>query len=450
VPYVVDLGFTHIELLPVTEHPYDGSWGYQATGYFAPTSRHGSPDDFRFFIDACHQAGLGVILDWVPGHFPRDAFALARFDGTALYEHADPKRGEHRDWGTLIFDYGRKEVKNFLLASALFWLEEMHVDGLRVDAVASMLYLDYSRKPGEWTPNVHGGRENLEAVAFLRELNELVHAKHPGAVVIAEESTSWPQVSRPTSQGGLGFTMKWNMGWMNDTLAYFAMDPVHRKHHHDKLTFGLLYAFTENFVLPLSHDEVVHGKRSLLDKMPGDDWQRFANLRLLFAYMHTLPGKKLLFMGGEFGQGREWNEAHALDWHLLERPQHQGLQAAVRDLNRLVRDHSALHGRDFDASGFEWLDCDDADTSTLSYLRRAGDDWLVVCLNFTPVVREGYRVGVPEPGRYVECFNSDSAYYGGGNVGNGSIDAEPQAHAGRPCSLRLTLPPLGALVLTRT
>jgi 1,4-alpha-glucan branching enzyme len=449
VPYVADLGFTHIELLPVTEHPYDGSWGYQATGYFAPTSRHGSPDDFRHFVDACHAAGIGVFLDWVPGHFPRDAFALARFDGTPLYEHADPKRGEHRDWGTLIFDYGRNEVRNFLLASALFWLEEMHIDGLRVDAVASMLYLDYSRDPGDWTPNVHGGRENLEAVAFLRELNEVVHGNFPGALVMAEESTSWPQVSRPTDRGGLGFSMKWNMGWMNDTLAYFAQDPVHRKFHHDKLTFGLLYAYSENFILPLSHDEVVHGKRSLLDKMPGDPWQRFANLRLLFTAMYAMPGKKLLFMGNEFAQGREWNEGHALDWHLLERPQHAGVHALVRDLNRLLSRHPALYRDDFSSGGFAWIQCDDADNSTLVFERCGDGESLVVCLNFTPVVRRGYAVGVATPGVYGELFNSDSRHYGGGDLGNGRVASTPVGCHGRPHRLTLDLPPLAGVILGR-
>ncbi|MDX1594471.1 MAG: 1,4-alpha-glucan branching protein GlgB, partial [Gammaproteobacteria bacterium] len=449
VPYVVELGFTHIELLPVFEHPYDGSWGYQCTGYFAPTSRHGTVDDFRRFVDACHAAGLGVLLDWVPGHFPRDSFALARFDGTPLYEHADPRRGEHRDWGTLIFDYGRNEVRNFLISSALFWLEEMHVDGLRVDAVASMIYLDYSRDPGDWTPNVHGGRENLEAVAFLRELNELVHDRCPGALVIAEESTSWPQVSRPTSQGGLGFSMKWNMGWMNDTLDYFAMDPVHRKHHHDKLTFGLVYAFSENFVLPLSHDEVVHGKRALLDKMPGDDWQRLANLRLLLTYMYTLPGKKLLFMGSELAQKREWNENRALDWELLDHAEHRGVRTLVQDLNRLVLDHPALHVNDFDRAGFHWLDCEDADRSILAFMRASGSEQLLVCLNFTPVPRRGYRVGVPEPGSYLARFNSDSRFYEGGDFGSSSAESEPVPCMGQPHSLVLDLPPLAGLVLGR-
>ena len=451
VEYVTDLGFTHIELLPVTEHPLDASWGYQTTGYYAPTSRFGTPDDFRYFVDHCHRNGIGVLLDWVPAHFPRDAHALARFDGTALYEHEDPRRGEHRDWGTLIYNYGRNEVKNFLLASAMYWLEEFHIDGLRVDAVASMLYLDYSREEGDWIPNIYGGNENLEALEFLRELNTVVHGQHPGALVIAEESTSWPQVSRPVWLGGLGFSMKWNMGWMHDTLQYMSKDPIHRHYHHDQLTFGLLYAFTENFMLPFSHDEVVHGKGSMLNKMPGDEWQRFANLRLLYTYMYSYPGKKLLFMGNEFGQGMEWNFAHALDWYVLDFPLHQGLKRLVGDLNRCYRDTPSLHGHDFEQQGFQWLDCHDSDQSVLSYLRRSGDSFAVAVFNFTPVVRHGYRVGVPKPGFYRELLNSDSAHYGGSNTGNGGgVQSEPIPWMGQPHSIQLVLPPLAGLIFTPT
>ncbi|CAA9890912.1 1,4-alpha-glucan branching enzyme [Candidatus Methylobacter favarea] len=447
VAYVKQLGFTHIELLPVTEHPLDASWGYQTTGYFAPTSRHGSPDDFRFFIDACHQNNIGVLLDWVPAHFPKDAFALARFDGSALYEHADPRQGEHRDWGTLIYNLGRNEVKNFLLASAVFWLEEFHLDGLRVDAVASMLYLDYSREAHDWLPNRYGGNENLEAIAFFRELNTVTHQQYPGIVMMAEESTAWPQVTRPTWTGGLGFSMKWNMGWMHDTLAYMSQEPIHRKYHHDQLTFGMLYAFTENFILPFSHDEVVHGKQSLLNKMPGDNWQKFANLRLLYTYMFTYPGKKLLFMGCEFGQGVEWNFNQALDWYVLDYPAHQGVQALVSDLNRLYKTHPALFSHDFDAQGFAWIDCHDVQQSVISYRRANKFDELIVVLNFTPVPRPGYRIGVPEPGVYTEIFNSDSGYYGGSNTGSGAAAAEPIAWMNQPWSLSLTLPPLGAVIL---
>ncbi|MGB5097113.1 MAG: 1,4-alpha-glucan branching protein GlgB [Porticoccaceae bacterium] len=450
VPYVRDLGFTHIELMPVSEHPFDGSWGYQVTGYFAPTSRFGSCEDFCYFVDQCHRAGIGVLLDWVPGHFPRDAHGLARFDGSALYEHEDPRLGEHREWGTLIFNYGRNEVKNFLLSSALFWLESCHIDGLRVDAVASMLYLDYGRPAGEWLPNRHGGRENLEAIDFLRELNCLVHEHHPGALTMAEESTAWPMVSRPTYVGGLGFSMKWNMGWMNDTLAYMTEDPVHRRYHHDHLTFGLLYAFTENFILPLSHDEVVHGKRSLLDKMPGDAWQRFANLRLLYLYQYTMPGRKLLFMGGEFAQGSEWAHHRELDWGLLAYPYQQGVQRLVGDLNRLHRECPALHRYDFEAQGFEWLDCHDNSQSVISFLRRAEDEFVIAILNFTPVVRHGYRIGVPVPGIYREVLNSDSTYYHGSNVSNGvHIASQPMPAMGRSHSLVLTLPPLAGIILQR-
>ncbi|MCC6296121.1 MAG: 1,4-alpha-glucan branching protein GlgB [Pseudomonadales bacterium] len=450
IPYVQELGFTHIELMPVCEHPFAGSWGYQVTGYFAPASRWGSLDDFCYLVDRCHAAGIGVLLDWVPGHFPRDDHALARFDGSALYEHEDPRLGEHREWGTLIFNYGRNEVKSFLLSSAEFWLDVCHVDGLRVDAVASMLYLDYARAPGDWYPNRHGGNENLEAIAFLRELNELVHGHHPGALTMAEESTAWPMVSRPTYLGGLGFSMKWNMGWMNDTLAYMAEDPVHRRYHHDHLTFGLLYAVSENFILPLSHDEVVHGKRSLLDKMPGDAWQRFANLRLLFLYQFTHPGRKLLFMGGEFAQGSEWSHDRALDWALLEFPYQRGVQCLVGDLNRLYRDQPALHRHDFEPEGFAWIDCHDSSQSVIAFMRRAGAQFLVVVLNFTPVVRHGSRIGVPEPGIYREILNSDSTYYQGSDVSNGvHIASEPRAAMGHAQSLALTLPPLGGLVLAR-
>lgn len=451
VAYLQETGFTHVELLPITEHPLDASWGYQTTGYFAPTSRFGDPDGFRYFVDHLHQHGFGVILDWVPAHFPRDLYALARYDGTALYEHADPRQGEHRDWGTLIFNYGRKEVKNFLLSSALYWLEELHLDGLRVDAVASMLYLDYSRETGQWVPNAYGGRENLEAVAFLRELNAVSHEQYPGSLMIAEESTAWPMVSRPTYLGGLGFSMKWNMGWMHDTLSYLAMDPIHRHYHHDRLTFGLLYLFTENFVLPFSHDEVVHGKRSLLDKMPGDSWQRFAGLRLLYLYLFTYPGKKLLFMGCEFAQGQEWDFSQELDWYLLDRPQHQGIQRLVGDLNRLYRGQAPLHELDFSGGGFEWIDCHDNSQSVLSYLRKDHrGDLVAVVLNFTPVPRQGYRIGVPRPGFYREACNSDAEIYGGGNLGNyGGVATEPIPWMNQAHSLCLTLPPLAGLILVQ-
>lgn len=450
VAHCTRLGYTHLELLPVSEHPLDASWGYQPIGYYAPTSRYGTPEEFRYFVDYCHRHGIGVLLDWVPGHFPRDPHGLARFDGTALYEHADPRRGEHQDWGTLIFNYGRAEVKNFLLANALYWLEEYHVDGLRVDAVASMIYLDYSRKPGEWLPNEYGGNENLEAIAFLRELNTVAHERFPGTLMVAEESTAWPGVSRPVYLGGLGFTMKWNMGWMNDTLEYFAHDPIHRKYHHDRLTFSLLYAFSENFILPFSHDEVVHGKRSLRYKMPGDEWQQFANLRLLYGYQYTHPGKKLLFMGGEFGQGPEWDHDRALDWYVLDYAPHQGLMRLVEDLNRLYRETPALHGGDFDPAGFEWIDCHDAEQSVLVYLRRAGDDLVVVALNFTPVPRFHYRIGLPAGGDYAEVLNTDSERYGGSNLGNlGGRPAEPLAWMDRPWSMPVTLPPLAAVVFRR-
>ena len=449
VPYVRDMGFTHVEFLPVMEHPLDESWGYQCTGFFAPSSRFGDADGLRVLIDALHQAGVGVILDWVPGHFPADDWALAHYDGTSLYEHEDPRQKMHPDWGTHIFNYGRNEVKSFLLSSASYWLDEFHVDGLRVDAVASMLYLDYSRKAGEWTPNRHGGRENLEAIAFLQELNHLVHAEFPGALTIAEESTAWPMVSRPVYLGGLGFSMKWNMGWMNDTLDYLRHDPVHRRYHHDRLTFGQLYAYSENFVLPLSHDEVVHGKRSLLEKMPGDEWQRFANLRLLLAYQYAAPGKKLLFMGSEIGQPWEWRDREELPWGLLQEHLHLGVSRLATDLNRLYASEAALHDLDFSGEGFQWIDCHDAGQSVVSWLRRSRDGrHVVVVLNFTPVPRSGYRLGVPGRGIYREVLNSDSTHYGGGDVGNlGGVATEDEPWMGFPASLVLTLPPLAALVL---
>ena len=448
IPYVKELGYTHIELLPIMEHPYDGSWGYQTLGYYAVTSRFGTPAQFMEFVDRCHVAGIGVILDWTPAHFPRDAHGLAQFDGTHLYEHADPRQGAHPDWGTLVYNYGRNEVQNFLISNALFWLDKYHIDGLRVDAVASMLYLDYSRKPGEWVPNPFGGRENLDAIAFLKRLNEVAHGRFPGILTIAEESTAWPSVSRPTYLGGLGFSLKWNMGWMNDTLNYFSADPVYRKYEHNKLTFSLLYAFTENFVLPLSHDEVVHGKNSLLHKMPGDMWQQFANLRLLFAYQYAHPGKKLLFMGNEIAQRAEWSEARSLDWHLLQFDLHQGIHRFVADLNRLYAAEPALHQVDFDWRGFEWIDCNDADNSVFSFLRRGKDpnDLFVIVLNGTPVIRENYRIGLPQPGFYREVLSTDAASYGGSNVGNlGGVRAESEPWMGRPCSARLILPPLAAV-----
>ena len=450
VDYVTEMGYTHIQLLPVAEHPLDESWGYQGIGYFAPTSRYGTPEDFAYFVDYCHRNGIGVLLDWVPGHFPKDAHGLFRFDGTYLYEHEDPRQREHPDWGTAIFNYGRNEVRNFLLSNAMFWLEWYHMDGLRVDAVASMLYLDYSRQEGEWIPNRYGGRENLEAVDLLKQFNETAYARSSGIVTIAEESTSWPGVSSPTYVGGLGFGLKWNMGWMNDVLRYMAEDPVHRRYHQDRLTFGLFYAFHENFVLVLSHDEVVHGKRSLLDKMPGDVWQKFANLRLLYGFMYGHPGKKLLFMGGEIGQWREWNSGTSLDWHLLEEMPHRQLQTFVRDLNRLYISEPALYEVDFDPAGFEWIDLQDRDNSVVSFLRRARDteDFLVVVCNFTPVPRYGYRIGVPSPGRYEEVLNSDAAIYGGSNVGNlGGVQADVLPWHSWPYSVRLTLPPLGMVML---
>ncbi|MGN8159394.1 1,4-alpha-glucan branching protein GlgB [Salinisphaera sp. SWV1] len=450
LPHVRDLGMTHIEIMPLTEHPFDASWGYQPTGYFAPTSRYGEPDDLRYFVDRCHQAGIGVYLDWVPGHFPRDDFGLARFDGSPLYEHADPLRGEHPEWGTLQFDYGRPEVRSFLLSSALYWLQEFHFDGLRVDGVASMLYLDYARAPDRWRRNQHGGNEDIEAIEFLRGLNVLTHGECPGSVTIAEESTSWPGVSRPPEAGGLGFSMKWNMGWMHDTLDYLHRAPVHRAYHHKELTFGLLYAFNENFVLPLSHDEVVHEKGSLYGKMAGDPWQKRANLRLLYTYQFTYPGKKLLFMGAEMANPWEWNDQLALPHFLLDEPERRGIATLVGDLGRLYSAEPALHRRDFQPDGFAWLDCDDAVHSIIAYRRCDGDREVLVVLNFTPEARPGYRLGVPEAGRYRECFNSDAAIYGGGDVGNlGGVISEPVACMRQNQSVVLTLPPLGGLILQR-
>jgi len=452
VPYVKDLGFTHVELLPVMEHPFSGSWGYQVLGFFAPTSRFGPPEDFKLFVDVCHQAGIGVILDWVPGHFPKDEHGLARFDGTALYEHQDPRQGEHQDWGTLIFNYGRNEVRNFLLSNALFWLEEYHIDGLRVDAVASMLYLDYSRQAGQWIPNAFGGRENLEAISFLQQLNSLTHADKPGTITLAEESTAWPGVSRPVHLGGLGFTYKWNMGWMHDILSYAHEDPVHRRWHHNKVTFSGLYMHTENFVLPFSHDEVVHGKGSMFAKIPGDPWQKLATLRLLYGYMYGHPGKKLLFMGGELGQMREWNHDRSLEWHLLDDPHHAALRAFVQALNWHYRAEPSLHQADSEPGGFRWIECNDADNSVISFVRYARDrhDFTVMVCNFTPVPRAEYRIGVPEAGYYVELLNSDASLYGGGDVGNGGgVQSEPIAAHGFEQSLRLVAPPLGCLLLKR-
>lgn len=449
IPYVRDLGFTHVEFLPVSEHPFGGSWGYQPVGLFAPTARFGTPEEFEKFVNRFHEAGIGVILDWVPAHFPSDPHGLARFDGTALYEHEDPRKGFHKDWNTLIYNYGRREVANFLESNAAFWLDRYHVDGLRVDAVASMLYLDYSREPGEWVPNVNNGRENLEAVAFLQEMNKGVRDSFPGAITIAEESTAWPRVSRPVEDGGLGFNYKWNMGWMHDTLQYISLDPIHRQYHHNQLTFGLIYAWDENFILPISHDEVVHGKKSLLGRMPGDRWQRFANLRAYLSFMWTHPGKKLLFMGCEFGQESEWSHDRSLDWHLLSDESHRGIQALVRDLNTLYREYPSLHAKDCEASGFQWIDGGNARDSVLAYLRLGYEHdrpALVVC-NFTPVVRRDYMVGVPQAGRWLERFNSDAASYGGSDVGNGGeLYTEKASHHGQQQALRLTLPPLGVLV----
>jgi len=450
IPYVKDLGFTHIELLPVSEFPFDGSWGYQPIGLFAPTSRFGTPDDFRAFVDRCHGEGIGVILDWVVGHFPEDSHGLAQFDGTHLYDHADPRLGQHADWGTLIYNFGRHEVSNYLISNALFWLETYHIDGLRVDAVASMLYLDYSREDSDWLANKYGGNENLEAIDFLKRLNEQIYSQHPGTFTIAEESTAWPMVSRPTSMGGLGFGFKWNMGWMHDTLRFISHDPVHRQHHYDDLTFGLLYAFQENFVLPLSHDEVVHGKGSLYDRMPGDRWQKFANLRLYFSFMYAHPGKKLLFMGAEFAQECEWNHNYSLDWHLLDNPMNQGVHALVGDLNRLYREIPALNVCDHDADGFSWIECHDHQQSVLSFRRRnpADNSEIIVVCNFTPVVRSAYRLGVPAPGVYEEILNSDAHAYGGSNVGNSSpLATENHPMHDQSCSLSLTLPPLATVML---
>ncbi|UCE32892.1 MAG: 1,4-alpha-glucan branching protein GlgB [Burkholderiales bacterium] len=450
VPYLNETGFTHVELLPVTEHPFYGSWGYQTTGYFAPSARYGTPQDFMYLVDHLHQNGIGVILDWVPSHFPTDAHGLALFDGTHLYEHADPRQGFHPDWNSSIFNYGRHEVAAFLLSSAMFWLDRYHLDGLRVDAVASMLYLDYSRKEGEWIPNPHGGRENLEAIDFLRRLNEAVYRDRPGAMTVAEESTAWPMVSRPTWLGGLGFGMKWNMGWMHDTLAYAREDPIHRKYHQGQLTFSLMYAFSENFVLPLSHDEVVHGKGSLLGKMPGDDWQKFANLRALYGYMWTHPGKKLLFMGGEFGQRREWAHDGELEWWVADMPEHAGIRRWVSDLNRLYREEPALHQLDCDSAGFQWVDFSDSEASVVAYLRQAregGSPLLVVC-NFTPMPRTNYQLGVPSLGQWVERLNSDATLYGGAGWGNfGGADAAPIGMHGQSASVTLTLPPLSVIVM---
>lgn len=449
VDYLRTMNFTHVELMPVSEHPFTGSWGYQTVGYFAPTSRHGSPEDFMYFVDHLHQNGFGVIIDWVPAHFPKDGHGLAKFDGTALYEHGDARQGEHPDWGTLIFNYGRNEVRNFLIANALYWLDKFHIDGLRVDAVASMLYLDYSREAGQWIPNQYGGRENLEAIEFLKEFNTAVHAEHPGAVTIAEESTAWPGVSRPLYDGGLGFTYKWNMGWMNDTLRYMRKEPIYRMHHQDELTFSLIYAFTENFMLPLSHDEVVHGKGALLAQMPGDMWQKFANLRLLYSYMWCHPGKNLLFMGGELGMWNEWNEDDGPQWELLDFDTHRGIQTCVSDLNALSNHHEALYDLDFSGEGFEWIDCQNATDSVLIFLRksRQGQNLIVAC-NFTPVVRENYPVGVPAAGQYHEIYNSDASRYGGSNVSSGpTLSTTGHGHHGRPDSIQLTLPPLACVVL---
>ncbi|MGH2821829.1 MAG: 1,4-alpha-glucan branching protein GlgB [Thermoleophilaceae bacterium] len=448
--YVTDMGFTHVELLPVMEHPFSGSWGYQVSGYFAPTARHGDPDDFRALVDRLHQAGIGVILDWVPAHFPRDDWALARFDGTALYEHEDPRRGAHPEWGTLIFNYGRNEVRNFLLSSALFWPREYHADGLRVDAVASMLYLDYSRAEGAWVPNEYGGNEDLDAVGFLKELNGVIHRREPGILSVAEESTAWPGVSRPTYLGGLGFGFKWNMGWMHDTLDYFQRDPVHRRFHHHQLTFSLMYAFSENFVLPLSHDEVVHGKGSLYSKMAGDRWQKLANLRSLYAYMWAHPGKKLLFMGGELAQEAEWSHERSLDWHLLEDAGNAGVQALVRDLNGVLRSEPALYEQDFDPAGFWWLEANDAAANVLAFARASsgGERVLVCAANLAPVPRPDYRLGLPRAGRWREVMNTDSSFYGGTDTGNlGGIEAEPVGWHEQPFSAEVTLPPLGVVWL---
>jgi 1,4-alpha-glucan branching enzyme len=449
--YVLDMGFTHVELLPVAEHPYGGSWGYQVTSYFAPTARFGSPDDLRYFVDRLHQAGIGVIVDWVPGHFPKDEWALARFDGSSLYEHADPRRGEQPDWGTYVFNFGRHEVRNFLVANAIYWLEEFHVDGLRVDAVASMLYLDYSRPEGHWMPNVYGGRENLEAISFLQEVNATAYRRVPGIVTIAEESTAWPGVTKPTHLGGLGFGLKWNMGWMSDSLGYMSHDPIHRQYHHHQMTFSLMYAFSENFVLPLSHDEVVHGKGSLLRKMPGDRWQQLANLRAYLALMWAHPGKQLLFMGGEFGQESEWGESRELDWWLLDHSDHAGNRRLVTDLNRVYLANPALWSQDADPAGFEWIDANDAAGNVFSFLRWGSDGSVVACVaNFSALPHEGYRLGLPAAGRWSEVVNTDAVDYGGSGVGNlGEVETQDVSWHGRPASVSLRLPPLGTLWLRR-
>jgi 1,4-alpha-glucan branching enzyme len=447
LPYVLEMGYTHIELMPIAEHPFEGSWGYQVTQYFAPTSRFGTPDECRHFIDKCHQAGIGVIMDWVPAHFPKDAHALAEFDGTDLYEHMDPRQGEHQDWGTLIFNFGRNEVRNFLIGNALFWLDKYHIDGLRVDAVASMLYLDYSRKEGQWIPNVFGGRENLDAIYFLKRCNEVCYEKFPGIMTIAEESTAWPGVSRPTYLGGLGFGFKWNMGWMHDFLQYMSLDPIFRRFHHNNITFSLLYAFQENFILVLSHDEVVHGKRSLISKMPGDEWQKFANLRMFYAWMYGQPGKKLLFMGGEFGQWHEWNHDTSLDWHLLGQPKHDGLRRLVQHLNYIYKSEPALWQQDDSFEGFEWIDFHDADNSVVSFIRKSRDgEKVVFVVNATPIVRPDYRLGVPAAGFYREIINTDAETYGGGNVGNyGGVQSEGHQWMGREQSILIQLPPLATV-----
>jgi len=450
IPYVQEMGYTHIELMPIAEHPFDGSWGYQVLGFFAPTSRFGTPEDFMYFIDQCHAAGIGVILDWVPAHFPKDEAGLNLFDGTQLYAHANPQQGEHQDWGTLIFNYSRNEVRSFLISNALFWIDKYHIDGLRVDAVASMLYLDYSREHGQWIPNEYGGRENLAAISFLRKINEVLHGIFPGILTIAEESTSWPMVSQPTYLGGLGFSLKWNMGWMHDTLGYMKKDPLFRRFHHHHMTFGMLYAFHENFVLPLSHDEVVHGKGSLLGKMSGDEWQKFANLRSYLGFMWGYPGKKLLFMGCEFGQWQEWNHDAGLEWQALDAPRHRGVQRLMRDLNVVYRHEPALHQVDFDWNGFKWIDANDSDNSVLSFVRYANnlDDFVIVVCNFTPVVREHYRIGVPRAGAYRELINSDQEIYGGSGVGNGPvINSLPQPCHSFGHTLSLVLPPLATLIL---
>ena len=458
--YVLELGYTHIELLPVAEHPFEGSWGYQVTNYYAPTSRFGPPDDFRHFIDTCHQAGIGVIMDWVPAHFPKDAHALAEFDGTDLYEHMDPRQGEHQDWGTLIFNYGRSEVRNFLIGNALFWLDKYHIDGLRVDAVASMLYLDYSRKPGQWIPNVYGGRENLDAIYFLKRFNEVCYERFPGIMTIAEESTEWPGVSRPTYLGGLGFGFKWNMGWMHDFLDYMSLDPVYRRYHHGNITFSLLYAFQENFILVLSHDEVVYGKRSLLSKMPGDEWQKFANLRMFLAWMYGHPGKKLLFMGSEFGQRNEWNHDTSLDWDLVQLPRHDGLRRLVQHLNHTYKNEPALWDQDDTYDGFDWIDFHDADNSVVAFLRKSREatpatpersdagrgDTIAFVINATPVVHHNYQLGVPEAGFWREIINTDAETYGGSNVGNyGGVQSEDRQWMGRQHSILIHLPPLATV-----